>query len=209
MLQIGAVLGNEFSYELLRAVHPVAERKLQEGLQSLTDAELLYVRGLPPDANYQFKHALIRDAAYEALLKSRRKELHLAIARSIDIGFPSVKETHPEVLARHWTEAGEHEPATSAWREAGNRALEREANREAAQHYQAAIGLLPPLDDPRRCALLFALGRGSAPGRRTASLAHDSLRRSGEIAERLRIPEMVADAALELVRLTFTVGAAG
>ena len=76
VIQVGAVIGSEFSYELLHAVHPIAEADLQPALGSLTDAELLYVRGIAPDATYQFKHALIRDAAYEALLKSRRKELH-------------------------------------------------------------------------------------------------------------------------------------
>ena len=77
VIQVGAVIGSEFSYELLRAVHPIAEEDLQAALRKLADAELLYVRGIAPDATYQFKHALIRDAAYEALLKSRRKELHL------------------------------------------------------------------------------------------------------------------------------------
>ena len=76
VLQIGAVIGTEFSYELLRAVHPIVEEELQRALRNLADAELLYVRGIAPDATYQFKHALIRDAAYEALLKSRRKDLH-------------------------------------------------------------------------------------------------------------------------------------
>ena len=74
VIQVGAVIGGEFSYELLHAVHPIAEADLQRALRSLTDAELLYVRGIAPEAAYQFKHALIRDAAYEALLKSRRKE---------------------------------------------------------------------------------------------------------------------------------------
>ena len=105
--QVGAVIGGEFSYELIRAVHPIAEDDLQEALRTLADADLLYVRGIAPEASYQFKHALIRDAAYEALLKSRRKELHGQVARTIDEKFPVLKETHPEVVARHWTEAGE------------------------------------------------------------------------------------------------------
>ena len=75
--QIGAVIGSEFSHELLRAVHPLAPADLESRLRALVDAELIYVRGIAPNATYQFKHALIRDAAYEALLKSRRKELHL------------------------------------------------------------------------------------------------------------------------------------
>jgi len=208
VLQMGAVLGSEFSYELLRAVHPVAEQNLYEWLQSLTDAELLYVRGLPPDANYQFKHALIREAAYDALLKSRRKELHLTVARCIDTGFPSIKETHPEVLAHHWTEGGEREPAIAAWQEAGERALGREANREAVQHYRAAINVLPTIDDVRRCVLLYSLGRAQ---RRAGEpiMAHESLCSSGAIAERLRKPELVVAAALELVRLTFQLGLPG
>ena len=81
VIQIGAVIGSEFSYELLHAVHPIAEADLQAALRSLADAELLYVRGIAPDATYQFKHALIRDAAYEALLKSRRKEC-IALSRA-------------------------------------------------------------------------------------------------------------------------------
>jgi predicted ATPase len=115
VIQVGAVLGGEFSYELLHAVHTLNEDELARHLRTLTDAELLYVRGLVPDATYQFKHALIRDAAYEALLKSRRKELHLNVARTIDEKFHAIKETHPEVLARHWTEAGELEPAIGEW----------------------------------------------------------------------------------------------
>jgi predicted ATPase len=93
VVQIGAVLGSEFSYELLHAVHPLNDDELQRHLRTLTDAELLYARGLTPDATYQFKHALIRDAAYEALLKSPCKELHLNVARTIDEKFPVIKET--------------------------------------------------------------------------------------------------------------------
>src|SRR5262249_33355132 len=78
--QIGAVIGSEFSHELLRVVHPLAPADLESRLRALVDAELIYVRGMAPNATYQFKHALIRDAAYEALLKNRRQELHLAVA---------------------------------------------------------------------------------------------------------------------------------
>jgi predicted ATPase len=103
VLQIGAVIGGEFSYELLHAVHPIAEEELQRALHNLTDAELLCVRGIAPDASYLFKHALIRDAAYEALLRSRRKELHRLVASTIDEKFSMFRESHPEVLARQWT----------------------------------------------------------------------------------------------------------
>jgi class 3 adenylate cyclase len=150
-IQIGAVIGGEFSYELLHAVHPVAEEDLQRALRNLADVELNYVRGIAPDAAYQFKHALIRDAAYEALLKSRRKELHRLVARTIDENFPALKDAHPEVLARHWTEAGESEPAIVEWSRAGKAAQERNAFAEAQESYQQASALLDLLpESPER-----------------------------------------------------------
>ncbi len=162
--QVGAVIGREFSYELLHAVHPMAEAELQRALRSLTDAELLYVRGIAPEATYQFKHALIRDAAYEALLKSRRKELHLVVARTIDEQFPAFKETHPEVLARHWSEAGETDAAITAWQKAAEHAIARRAFREAEQHYRDALAALETLPessdrDGRELSLQVAQGR--------------------------------------------------
>jgi len=90
VLQLGSVIGSEFSYELLHAVDPTSDQELESALRKLTDADLLYFRGLAPDATYHFKHSLIRDAAYAALLKSRRKELHELIARTIDEKFPDI-----------------------------------------------------------------------------------------------------------------------
>jgi tetratricopeptide (TPR) repeat protein len=149
--QVAAVIGREFSYELLHAVHLIAEEDLNRALRSLTDAELLYVRGIAPDATYRFKHALIQDAAYQALLKTRRKDLHLTVARTIDENFPALKETHPEVLARHWAEAGETESAVAEWSRAGNVAQTRNAFREAQESYQQALPLLNLLpESPER-----------------------------------------------------------
>jgi class 3 adenylate cyclase/tetratricopeptide (TPR) repeat protein len=151
VIQMGAVIGGEFSYELLHAVHPMAELDLQAALRKLTDAELLYVRGIAPEANYQFKHALIRDAAYAALLKSRRKELHRQVALTIDGKFPALKEAHPEVLARHWTEAGETEHAIAEWSRAAKAAEGRNAFREALQNHQRDLTLLNLLpESPER-----------------------------------------------------------
>jgi class 3 adenylate cyclase/tetratricopeptide (TPR) repeat protein len=141
VLQVGAVLGSEFSYDLLRALNPLGEEELQRALRSLTDAELLHVRGIAPDATYQFKHALIRDAAYEALLKSRRRELHRLVAAKISEEFPALKEARPEVLARHWSEAGEIEPAIDEWSRAGSAAEARNAFKEALESYQRAVAL--------------------------------------------------------------------
>ncbi len=158
VIQVGAVIGSEFPYELLRAVHPISEAELQRTLRNLADAELLYVRGIAPDATYQFKHALIRDAAYEALLKSRRKELHRLVARTIDERFSEMKEVHPEVLARHWTEAGETETAIAEWSRAGKIAEARNAFKEATESYQQALALLNLLPEtPERWVREFEI----------------------------------------------------
>jgi tetratricopeptide (TPR) repeat protein len=151
VIQVGAVLGAEFSYELLHAVHPIDDADLDRSLRTLADAELLYVRGVGPDAVYQFKHALIRDAAYEALLKRRRKDLHRLVAHTIDEQFSAFKEAHPEVLARHWMEAGEPEPAITQWTKAGQAAQGRNAFKEALENYQQALALLNTLpESPER-----------------------------------------------------------
>jgi class 3 adenylate cyclase/tetratricopeptide (TPR) repeat protein len=147
VIQVGAVIGSEFSYELLHAVHAIAEEDLQRALRALADAELLYVRGIAPEATYLFKHALIRDAAYEALLKSRRKELHRQVARTIDEQFAALAEAHPEVLARHWTEADEIEPAIAQWTKAGESAQARNAFKEALESYRTALMLVNRLPE--------------------------------------------------------------
>jgi predicted ATPase len=99
--QLGAVLGREFAYELLRAVTPLDEATLQQALARLVEAELLYQRGVPPQATYVFKHALIQDAAYQSLLKSTRQQLHQRIAQALAERFPETAETQPELLAYH------------------------------------------------------------------------------------------------------------
>src|SRR5713101_3123068 len=104
--QLGATLGREFSYELLQAVSPLDEERLQHGLKQLVEAELVYQRGLLPQARYVFKHALIQDTAYQSLLKSRRQQLHQQIAQVLEEKFSETKETQPELLAHHYTEAG-------------------------------------------------------------------------------------------------------
>jgi predicted ATPase len=141
-IQIGAVIGGEFSYELLHAVHPIPDEDLQGAIRSATDAELVYVRGIPPEATYQFKHALIRDAAYEALLRSRRKELHGRIAEVLVGQFPDKVTSAPELLAHHYTEAGVVEQAIIYWQRAGRGAIERSANAEAISHFTKGLELL-------------------------------------------------------------------
>jgi len=104
--QIGAAIGREFSYELLAALVPLPESTLQEAVERLVHSELVFCRGRPPSATYTFKHALIRDAAYATLLRSRRQELHVRIAKVLEDRFPETVELHPEILAHHWSQAG-------------------------------------------------------------------------------------------------------
>jgi predicted ATPase len=149
--QVGAVIGGEFSYELLLAVYTIPEEDLQRALRSLADAELLYVRGIAPDATYQFKHALIRDAAYEALLKTRRRELHRHVATVLNQRFPELAEAHPELLARHYTEAELSALAIPYWQRAGQQAVARSAHVEAISHLKKGLELLNMLaDSPER-----------------------------------------------------------
>src|ERR1051325_5384605 len=122
LAQVGAVLGREFSYELLHAISPLDEELLQQGLRQLVETELIYQRGLPPQARYLFKHALIQDTAYQSLLKRKRQQLHQQIARVLEEQFPSTKETQPELLAHHCMEASLTEQAIRYWQRAGERA---------------------------------------------------------------------------------------
>ncbi len=145
--QMGATLGKEFTYELLNAVSPLDEVTLQKGLDTLVEAELLYQRGLPPESRYFFKHALIQDAAYRSLLKSKRQQYHQKIAQIVEERFPETVETEPELLAHHYTEAGLRGEAITYWQRAGERARQRSANIEATGHLAKGLELLKTLPD--------------------------------------------------------------
>ncbi len=147
--QIGAVLGRDFSYALLRAVAApataVADRgitdpALQSALDRLVDADLLFVEGAPPQATYRFKHALIQDAAYESLLKSRRQALHRRAAEILRDD-PERAAAEPELVAHHFTEAGLDDLAIEWWGKAGDQALRRSAFQEAIAHLAKAIAM--------------------------------------------------------------------
>src|SRR5206468_3698717 len=124
-------LGREFSYELLQAVSSLDDVTLQQGLKRLIEAELVYQRGLGPQAHYLFKHALIQDTAYQSLLKSKRQQLHQQIAHVLEEQFSETKETQPELLAHHYSEAGLIAQALPYWQQAGERATQRSAYVEA------------------------------------------------------------------------------
>jgi class 3 adenylate cyclase/tetratricopeptide (TPR) repeat protein len=145
--QLGAVLGREFAYEMLRALAGVEESLLQERLAQLVDTELLYQRGRPPRAKYIFKHALVQDAAYASLLKSTRQQYHQQVAQMLEARFPDTVETEPELVAHHYTEAGCYAQAVGYWQQAGQRAIQRSANVEAIAHLRQGIELLTTLPD--------------------------------------------------------------
>ena len=145
--QIASVIGREFSFDLLQAVLSMGEIELLSALKKLVGAQLIYARGIAPEATYQFKHTLIQDAAYEALLRSRRKELHRRVAQTISEKFASEAEEHPEVIARHWTEAREAEPAVAAWKKAAEAAYSRRALNEAGEQYRQAVTMLKMLPE--------------------------------------------------------------
>jgi len=139
--QIGAAIGREFSYPLLRAVAGRDEPALRAALAQLEEAELLFRTGVPPDARYTFKHALVQDTAYETLLRSRRQILHRQIADSLRGEFAAAAAAEPELVAHHLTQAGLDESAIEWWGKAGDQALRRSAFKEAAAHLGKAIEL--------------------------------------------------------------------
>ena len=163
--QIGAAIGREFSYSLVRALVGRDETALKHALTQLEQAELVFRRGEPPEAVYSFKHALVRDAAYESLLKSRRHQLHGQIARVLEERFPDIVASQPEIVAHHFTEAGLVDPAIDYWLKAGNLALSRSANAEAVKHLRQGIELTQsqaPSTERVRKELDFYLALGPA-----------------------------------------------
>jgi class 3 adenylate cyclase/tetratricopeptide (TPR) repeat protein len=140
--QFGAAIGRAFSYELIAAVAPMPQAELDDALVQLCASGLAFRRGTPPDALYTFKHALVQDAAYDSLLKSRRQELHTKIARVIEERFPTIKTAEPEVLAHHLTAAGLAEAAIPLWQAAGELALQRIALTDAIAHLNRGLELV-------------------------------------------------------------------
>ena len=194
--QLASAIGRDFSHELLAAIAPHEDRILNANLQRLVDAELLYRRGMPPQAFYSFKHTLIQDTAYSSLLRGRRKDIHKEIARVFRERFPRVLETEPEVVARHHAKAGELEAAIVLYRTAGEKATRRSAQAEAIDHLRNGIRLAKQLPDARtrsQCELelLVALGapliestgQGSHEVAETYARARDLCREIGDAPE--------------------------
>ena len=160
--QVGAAIGREFSHALLAAVARKPEIELGSALDRLIEAGLLFRQGVPPEAAYLFKHALVQDAAYGTLLREPRRALHARIAETLESQFAEIAENQPEVLARHFAEAGMSETAIQYWSKAGERALQRSANAEAAAHLTSAIELVPKGGGESRLELRLQMALGSA-----------------------------------------------
>jgi class 3 adenylate cyclase/predicted ATPase len=145
--QIGAALGRSFSHEQISAVLGMPQQQLDDALAQLVHAGLIFRRGTPPDAEYTFKHALVQDAAYDTLLRSRRQQLHGRIVATLEDRFPEIVETQPEVLARHCTEAGFADKAVNYWANAGRQAISRCAMIEAVAQLTKGLNLLSGIHD--------------------------------------------------------------
>ena len=161
--QIGAVIGREFPYALIVAATTLGDDALAAALDRLAEAEIVFVRGSPPDAVYTFKHALLQDTAYGSLLRGRRAELHGRVATVLRENFPDRADAEPEMLARHFTEAGRSTEAVEFWYRAGRAAAERFANSEAIDHFERALAMLADATDladrqRRELDILAALG---------------------------------------------------
>ena len=147
--QIGAAIGRDFAYPLLSAVAGLTTDRLGTALDELMRSELVFARGEFPHTVFSFKHALVRDAAYDTLLRSRRQELHARIKTVLEERFPQVVEQQPELLAQHCTHAGLTEPAIIYWGKAGRKSVARSALIEAVAQFRKGLELLPNLPDGR------------------------------------------------------------
>jgi predicted ATPase len=184
--QLGSVLGREFAYDMLQSIAPHEEPTLQDGLGQLVESELLYQRGRGKRARYIFKHALIQDAAYQSLLKRTRQQYHKQVAELIENKLPDTAAVQPELLARHYSEAGEFAQAVEHWCTAGRIAAASSANTESITHFRHALDDIQKLaDTPERArveldvqkslgpALIASMGYGAQDVQETYTRARD------------------------------------
>jgi len=189
--QISSVIGRQFTFALLDAIAPQRDAELEAALARLGGAGIVFPEGRGQERSYSFKHALVRDAAYESLLLSRRREWHERIARALEERFPETAANEPEVLAHHFGAAGLGLPACDYRMHAGDRAISRSAYKEAIAHFSAALKIaetLPDAADRKRCQLDFLLKLGPAlmvvRGTQSAEVEY-AYRRATEIGESL------------------------
>ena len=210
--QIGAVLGKEFTYELIEAVSPLDAKTLRNHLQHLVDSEFLYQRGPSLESTFIFKHALVRDAAYESLLHSRRQQYHQRAAQVLEAEFPDIVESQPELLAHHFTEAGLITEAVSYLQRAGERALATYGYEEAITHFERgllargiALSGTEMASDDEAAALLFGLARAQ-----TATFERQQFGEAfGNLSRAFEYYAEVGNVALAVAAAEFPIGAPG
>jgi tetratricopeptide (TPR) repeat protein len=196
-VQIGSALGRSFSHELISAVAVMSQDKLNDALDQLVRAELLFRRGTPPDAEYTFKHALVQDAAYGTLLRSRRQQIHARIAATLEGEFSEVVVAQPALLAQHCAEGGLMEKAIGYWLKAGRQAISRSAITEAVAQLRKGLDALASLPDgPWRqrheLELQIALANALAVTKGySAPDVEETIARARALAERIDQPEHV------------------
>jgi len=196
--QIGAALGRSFSHELIGAVAQVPPHKLDEALEQLVAAELIFRRGTPPNAEYTFKHALVQDAAYSTLLRSRRKQIHGRIVATLEDQFADLAAAQPQLLAQHCAEAGFNQKAVSYLLKAGQQAVVRSAMTEAMALFQKGLDLLPSVPDSRarqqhELDLQIGIGQASAGTKGfSAREVEEAYGRARELAEQLDARDYLA-----------------
>ncbi|MGY3037703.1 putative ATPase/class 3 adenylate cyclase [Bradyrhizobium sp. USDA 4354] len=161
--QVAAAIGREFSHELLAIATALPENDLQVALDDLIGSGLVFRRGTPPKATYSFKHALVQDAAYATLVRTKRQRLHVRIAAALEQHFPETVQAQPELLAHHYMEAGLAEPAIDYWLRAGQAEIARSATAEAITQLTKGLELISALPDDaarwrRELELQIALG---------------------------------------------------
>jgi len=194
LAQIGAAIGREFSYTLLRAISALPEDELQTALARLVTSELVFQRGVPPDAVYSFKHVLVQDAAHGSLLRSTRQQLHAQIAEALEAHSPELMDSQPEVFAQHYADAGLVEKSVAYWRKAGRRSAARSAMAEAAAQFHKGLdqlALLPDNPDRQRQELELRSALGAAllvVKGYAAPEAGDAYARARELWEQLGSP---------------------
>jgi hypothetical protein len=199
--QIGAVIGRDFSYELLAAVAQRAEAELRDALSRLVDAGLVFQGGVPPDATFLFKHALVQDAAYSTLLRGPRQALHAQIANALKTHSPETVDSQPELLAQHYEQAGLVAKSVAYWGKAGHSSAARSAMAEAAAQFQRALGQLMLLPDTRErqrkelqfwtalgAVLRFIKGQGAPETGHSFFRARELWEQLGSPSEFLHVP---------------------
>ncbi len=188
--QIGAALGRSFSHELISAVAAMPQQQVDGALAQLVHAELVFRRGIPPDAEYTFKHSLVQDAAYSTMLRGRLQQIHARVATTLESQFPETVAAQPQLMAHHCAEAGFNEKAVGYRLKAGQQALARSAMTEAVAQLQRGLELLTNMPEQSRPVqheldLQIALGRALMAARGySAPAVADTLVRARALAER-------------------------